>query len=71
MAEAQLARHPFLAGGDLTLADIVFGHVLYRYFTIDVARPEHPRVRGYYDRLTERPAFREHVMVSYDALRAE
>ncbi len=70
VAEAQLARHPFLAGGHLTLADVVFGHVLHRYFDIDVARPEHPRVRGYYDRLAERPAYREHVMVSYDALRA-
>ncbi len=71
VAEAQLARHPFLAGGDLTLADIVFGHVLHRYFAIDVARPEHPRVREYYDRLAGRPAYREHVMVSFDALRAE
>ena len=49
----------------------MFGHVLHRYFDIDVARPEHPRVRSYYDRLAERPAYREHVMVSYDALRAE
>jgi glutathione S-transferase len=27
-------------------------------------------VRGYYDRLTARPAYREHVMVSYEELRA-
>ena len=71
VAEAQLARHPFLAGEHFTLADIPFGHVLFRYFDIDVARPERPLVRRYYDRLTERPAYREHVMVSYDALRAE
>ena len=53
------------------LADIVCGHVLYRYFDIDIPRRDFPLVRAYYDRLTERPAFRDHVMVSYEALRAE
>lgn len=70
IAEAALARHDHLAGADFTLADIVFGHVLYRYFGLEVERPDHPRIRAYYDRLTERPAYREHVMVPYDELRA-
>ncbi len=69
IAEAQLTRHPFLAGADFTLADIQFGHVLFRYFDIDITRPEHPALRRYYDGLTARPAFREHVMVSYAELR--
>jgi hypothetical protein len=33
------------------------------------ARPDHPALRAYYARLTERAAYRAHVMVSYDALR--
>ncbi|MBM7045257.1 MULTISPECIES: glutathione S-transferase family protein [Rhizobium] len=69
IAEKQLERHRFLAGDDLTPADIQFGHVLYRYFDIDIPRPSLPRLERYYGNLTERPAFREHVMVSYEELR--
>lgn len=69
IAEAQLAANPFLAGPDFTLADIQFGHILYRYYDIAIDRPSRPRVERYYQALTERPAYREHVMVSYDALR--
>ena len=69
IAEDRLERQAFLAGNDLTLADIQFGHVLYRYFDIDFERPEHPALWRYYERLSERPAFREHVMVSYEELR--
>ena len=69
IAEARLQRLPYLAGEHFTLADIQFGHLLYRYFDIDIERSEHPALRRYYERLTERPAYREHVMVSYEELR--
>ncbi|MCB2110972.1 MAG: glutathione S-transferase N-terminal domain-containing protein [Defluviimonas sp.] len=69
IAEARLARHDHLAGPDFTLADIQFGHLLFRYYDIDIDRPDLPALAAYYDRLTLRPAYREHVMVSYDALR--
>lgn len=69
IAEAQLGRHAFLAGAELSLADIQFGHVLYRYFDIDIARPEWLEIERYYQSLTQRAAFREHVMVSYEELR--
>ncbi|HEX3992723.1 MAG TPA: glutathione S-transferase family protein [Acetobacteraceae bacterium] len=69
IAEVRLTRHTYLAGDAFTLADIQFGHVLYRYFDIAIDRPEYRALRRYYDRLTERPAFREHVMVSYEELR--
>ena len=68
IAEHQLARHAFLAGDAFTLADIQFGHVLYRYFDIPIDRPPRPALRRYYDALTTRPAFREHVMLSYEEL---
>ena len=71
IAEARLARHPWLAGDDFTLADIQFGTILYRYFTIPIARAPLPALRAYFDRLTDRPAYRTHVMVPYDALRAD
>ena len=69
IAESRLEQQPFLGGKDFTLADIQFGHVLYRYFDIDIARPDLPHIARYYAGLVERPAFAEHVMVPYDALR--
>lgn len=69
IAEAQLSRDAFLAGGDLTLADIQFGHLLYRYFDLPIARRPHPAVERYYAALTDRPAYREHVMIPYEELR--
>jgi glutathione S-transferase len=36
IAEQQLTNHAYLAGPDFTLADIQFGHILYRYFDIDI-----------------------------------
>jgi glutathione S-transferase len=69
IAEAQLSRAAFLAGDDFTLADIQFGHVLFRYFDIPITRRDRPTLRRYYDSLATRPAFREHVMVSYEELR--
>lgn len=69
IAEAQLARHAFLAGPAFTLADIQLGHLLFRYYDIPIPRRDPPALRRYYDALTTRPAFREHVMVSYEELR--
>ncbi|MBO1358367.1 glutathione S-transferase family protein [Acetobacter sacchari] len=70
IADARLSRHAYLAGDDFTLADIQFGHTLFRYYDIAISRAERPALRRYYDALVARPAFREHVMVSYDELRA-
>ena len=69
IAEARLAGSRYLVGDTLTLADIQFGHVLYRYFAIDIPRRPLPHLAAYYARLTARPAFRQHVMVSYDELK--
>ncbi len=69
IAEAQLTRTPFLAGTYFTIADIQLGHVLYRYFDIDIPRAHFPNLQRYYSELTQRPAFQEHVMISYQDLR--
>jgi len=70
VAEAQFEKHRFLAGDAFSLADIQFGHVLYRYYDIDVVRKPLPRLRAYYENIALRPAFQEHVMVLYEELRA-
>ena len=67
----QLRQQRYVCGDILTLADIVIGHLLYRWYSMDIPRAPNPAVEACYQRLTTRPAYREHVMVPYDALRAE
>ncbi len=69
-ADAKLATSTYIAGSQFTAADIALGYCLYRYYDIDLVRVELPNLRRYYDLLSTRPAFRRHVMVSYDELRA-
>ncbi|KQN46605.1 glutathione S-transferase [Serratia sp. Leaf50] len=71
VAEVQLSNHAYIAGEGFTLADVQFGHILYRYFDIDIERESFPALEQYYERLKQRPAFVEHVMVSYDDLRVK
>ncbi|MBC6417000.1 MAG: glutathione S-transferase family protein, partial [Rhodospirillales bacterium] len=66
IAERRLAGQAYLASKDFTLADIQFGHCLYRYYDIAIERGRFSAVRRYYEALAERPAFRDCVMVSYD-----
>lgn len=69
--EGQLRQHDYVTGSGFSLADIVVGHVLYRWFDIDVPRLPRPLIEAYYKRLQTRAPFRDHVMVPYDVLRAE
>lgn len=69
IADQKLQTSSFLAGDALTLADIQFGHLLFRYFDIDIKRSDFPAIRAYYDRLAAMPNYQDHVMISYDDLR--
>ena len=69
VAEGVLQQRAWLADEHFTLADVQFGHTLFRYFDIDIERMDFPAVAEYYQRLTERSAYREHVMVDYEELR--
>ncbi len=68
IADAQLGKNAFLAGRHFTLADIQFGHILYRYFNINIERRKLTNLRRYYDLLAARPAYQQHVMLSYAEL---
>jgi len=68
--DRRLGAGPFLGGEKLCFADISLGGALYRYYTLDFKRAKTPNLDAYYARLQERPAYREHVMVSYESLRA-
>lgn len=71
LLDRHLADKPFLAGDFFTMGDIPAGTQLYRYFTLEIERPSLPHVEAWYERLKERPAYREHVMVPYDDLRGK
>lgn len=69
IAERQFQDNAWLCGEDFTLADIQFGHVLFRYFDIEIERHDLPALRRYLDALLLRDAYREHVVISYEELR--
>ena len=54
----------------MTLADFSFGAQLYRYYTLPFERTDLPKLAAYYQRLSGRSAYAEHIMVSYEPLRA-
>ncbi len=61
--EAQLAGRRFVGGDRLTIGDLPVGATCYRYFGLPIERPELPNLEAWYERLKQRPAFREHVML--------
>ena len=56
-----LEQQTFIAGAALTLADIVFGVHVHRWFVMPIKRPEMPSLRAWYDRLLARPEYTAHV----------
>jgi glutathione S-transferase len=69
LIDRQLATRPWLASESFSMADMAVGATLYRYYAMDIARPALSHVEAWYDRLRERPAYRAHVMVSFEELR--
>ena len=68
IADRQLSNSEYLASNHFSLADIVFGHILYRYYAIDIERAELANLYRYYQLISARPYFQEHVAVSYEEL---
>ena len=59
--EAQLARTTgFLVGDDFTLADVVVGLSVHRWFMTPIDYLDLPAVARYYDKLGARPGFLKH-----------
>ena len=69
LLDKHLAGKTFIAGDALTVGDIAAGAQCYRYFELEIDRPVIPNVEAWYERLSERPAYREHVIVPFEDLR--
>lgn len=67
--DAHLAGRPYILGDHLTVADIPAGALMYRYFTLPIARPPLPNVAAWYARLGQRAAYAKHVMIDYSTLK--
>ncbi len=68
LLDGELSQRDWLAGADFTLADIPAGTSLYRYFEMEIDRPEVPHVRAWYERLASRPAYRAQIMRPFGEL---
>src|SRR3546814_3765533 len=64
--DAWLADKRFVGGDNLTMGDIPAGTLVYRWFALDIERPDLPHLRNWYDRLSQRPGYREHVLIPMD-----
>ena len=69
MLDLRIGKGPWLDEDRFSFADIACGHILHRYFSLDWPRPALANLSDYYERLQTRPAYRNHAMVSYEALR--
>ena len=63
-----LRRRPFVGGEAFSMADIPAGVLVYRYFEMQVARPDAPAVADWRTRLAARAPYREHVMRPFGEL---
>lgn len=68
IANSQLETNSYLAGDSFTLADIQFAHILFRYYDIPIVRKKLYAVEEYYNRIKQRPAYKQHVAISYAEL---
>ena len=61
LLEAHLAKSgPYVCGAKFSLGDIPVGLIVNRWSAIAFEKPALPAISAYYERLAERPAYREH-----------
>lgn len=61
--DRHLAGRDYVEGGRLTFGDIPVGCAAYRWFALGMSREALPNMARWHDRLAERPAFRQHIML--------
>jgi glutathione S-transferase len=61
IADAALAKSPYIAGAGLTMGDIPLGCFVHRWMNLPVERPAQPHLAKYYQRLLARAAYQQHV----------
>ena len=63
IVEDALEGRSFLAGADLSLAEIVMGTLVYRWHAFPLERPPLKNLKSWYERMRERPAFKTYIEI--------
>ena len=66
--DRHLAGRDYVAADHLTMADIPAGMMLYRWFEMEIDRPDMPNLEAWYARLLARPAYRPSICIAFDDL---
>jgi glutathione S-transferase len=61
--DRELAQRPWLSGESFGIADIPMGVYAHTFFTLDIPRPDLSHARSWYEKLQDRPGYRELVMI--------
>jgi glutathione S-transferase len=67
--DSQLGGRSYILGDQLTVADIANGALMYRYFNLEIPRPQLSNVEAWYQRLTQRKPYQEHVMLDFQSMK--
>lgn len=62
LLDAALRDRDWIAGAQLTIADIAIGPMVHRWFALGLADAAHAPLARYYGQLAAEPAFQRHVM---------
>ena len=60
--DAHLRNRAYIAGDDLTMGDIPIGCGIWRWFGLQIERPELPHLKRWFDLLRQRPAYQNAVL---------
>ena len=63
IVEDALDGRPYLAGQELSLAEITLGTLIYRWYAFPIERAPLPRLKAWHDRMRERPGFKKHIEI--------
>ncbi|NHB91528.1 glutathione S-transferase family protein [Photorhabdus cinerea] len=63
IADNALAEQEYFSGDKFGMADIALGPMIYPWLNVRIKRPSLPNIERWYHLMTERPAFREIVMI--------
>ncbi|WNJ98800.1 glutathione S-transferase family protein [Thalassospiraceae bacterium LMO-JJ14] len=63
IVDAHLADNPFMTGTAPSMGDVPLGCAAYRWHNLDLARPDLPHLKRWYESLASRLAYQENVML--------
>jgi glutathione S-transferase len=62
LVDDHLRSRPYLAGDEFTIGDIPLGSGIWRWMAMPIERRARPNVARWFERLSERPAYRKIVL---------